>query len=156
MDFWSTSGTNARFTDCAQDSVLALNSLDDAEANGIIAYAGEGDETSIIRGIAHYHISKYFNMGAGGTLYVVFRDCSADWKEPITIMQNVANGTIFQLGVWTEQSLWTNGTDEYGINIIEKLNTVAESLRADNMPPSVVLNANTEAMRVSGEKVPLK
>ena len=101
VDFWSTSGTNALFTDCAQDSVLALNSLDDAEANGIIAYAGEGDETSIIRGIAHYHISKYFNMGAGGTLYVVFIDCSAAWKAPITIMQNVANGTIFQLVVWT-------------------------------------------------------
>lgn len=122
-------------------------------------------EVNFLNGIPAYHIREFFRMSKSesGKLYVMFADCSASW-DALEIMQRAAKGTINQIGIWTEQSLWkVNGVAErYNLNLVKGLNDKAEILAAQNQPLSVVLSANpsntgaatTEGRQINLNKVP--
>ncbi len=60
----------------------------------------------------------------------MFADCSKDWNALIE-MRRAATGSIFQLGVWTEQQLWTKPDEAataYSIGLVADLNRVAVEL----------------------------
>lgn len=123
----------------------------------------EENNVNFLHGIPHYHISEFFrlsgNIDGAGRLYVMFADCSASW-DAIEIMQRASGGTINQLGIWTEQSIWKlNGAAEkYNLNLVKGLNDKAVALAAQNQPLSLILCANpsnTGADTSEGKKVDL-
>lgn len=153
-NFWTT-GAGAAIADTWKDKVVELNSLADAEEAGITAYTGEVEEgvsTDLLAGIPYYHIRHFFNMAGGsGRLFVMFADCSKDWNAVIE-MQRAATGAIFQIGVWTEQQLWTKpdeAASAYSVGIVADLNRVAQELADDYFAPvSILLCANTSKVKV--------
>ncbi|KAA3691903.1 DUF2586 family protein [Bacteroides salyersiae] len=123
----------------------------------------EENNVNFLHGIPYYHISEFFrlsgNIDGSGKLYVMFADCSVSW-DAIEIMQRASGGTINQLGVWTEQSLWKdNGNaDKYSLNIVKSINDKAVAMASQNQPLSVILSANpsnTGANTIEGKKVDL-
>ena len=155
-NFW-TKGGGANIADTWKDKVIELNSLNDAIEAGITAYTGEVDSetsvsTDVLAGIPYYHIRQFFNMAGGsGRLFVMFADCSNDWNAIIE-MQRAASGSIFQIGVWTEQQLW-NKPDEsanaYSIGLVADINRVAVELADEYFAPaSILLCANTSKVKV--------
>lgn len=155
-DFW-TKGAGLAIADTWKDKVVELNTLNDAEEAGITAYTGEIDSetqksTDLLSGIPYYHIRQFFNMAGGsGRLFVMFADCSKDWNALIE-MQRAATGSIFQIGVWTEQQLWTKPDEAapaYSISLVADLNRVAAELADDYFAPvSILLCANTSKVKV--------
>jgi hypothetical protein len=89
--------------------------------------------------------------GGSGRLFVMFADCSKDWNALIE-MQRAANGVIFQIGIWTEQQLWTKpdeAANSYSISLVADLNRVAKELADDYFAPvSLLVNANTSKVKV--------
>lgn len=149
-DFW-TKGQGAVAATNLQDTVVELNTLEDAESLGIVAYKGtndtEGNTEDFLMGIPHYHIKQFFQAAGGeGRLYVCFADCSSNWNALID-MQKAANGMIGQIGVWTEKNLWrqTDGSAEfYALDLVTDLQAVAKNLADDYYAPvSILLSANT-------------
>ena len=123
----------------------------------------EENNVNFLHGIPYYHISEFFrlsgNIDGSGKLYVMFADCSVSW-DAIEIMQRASGGTINQLGVWTEQSLWKdNGNaDKYSLNIVKSINDKAVAMASQNQPLSVILSAypsKTGANTIEGKKVDL-
>lgn len=155
-NFWTTGG-GAKIADTWKDKVIELNSLNDAIEAGITAYTGEvGSETSqsndLLAGIPYYHINQFFSMAGGsGRLFVMFADCSKDWNAIIE-MQRAASGSIFQIGVWTEQQLWTKPDESataYTLGLVADINRVATELADDYFAPaSILLCANTSKVKV--------
>lgn len=153
-NFWTT-GAGAVIADTWKDKILELNSLADAEEAGITAYTGgieEGTSTDLLAGVPYYHIRHFFNMAGGNArLFVMFADCSKDWNAIID-MQRAAVGSIFQIGVWTEQQLWSKPDEAaatYSVNIVADLNRVAKELADDYYAPvSILLCANTSKVKV--------
>lgn len=149
-NFW-TKGAGLALAETLKDSVVELNSLDDAVKLGITEYTGEVDSEDVskdlLMGIPYYHIKHFFTLTGGtGRLFIAFADCSANWNA-IVDMQKAAHGVINQLGVWTEKSLWKI-TDEaastYSIQIVKDLQSVAEDLANNyNSPLSILLSANS-------------
>lgn len=149
-DFW-TKGAGATLADTLKDTVLELNSMEDAMEAGITAYTGEIGEDSVSKdllyGIPYYHINHFFGLANGtGRLFIMFADCSSNWNALID-MQKAAHGTISQFGVWTEQNLWKKtdpSAETYSIQIVGDLQSVGKAL-ADtyNAPASILLNANS-------------
>ena len=89
--------------------------------------------------------------GGSGRLFVMFADCSNDWNAIIE-MQRAASGSIFQIGVWTEQQLW-NKPDEsanaYSIGLVADINRAAVELADEYFAPaSILLCANTSKVKV--------
>lgn len=143
-DFWETTpGTEvaARF----KDTVVEFNSLQEAVKAGIEEYSDLTPETAknyLLNGVAYYHIKHFFNrVGGSGRLYVMFADCTTNFNAIIE-MQRVANGTISQFGVWTEQSIWkiaNVGDPTYqNSNLKTDLNTIAATLANDYAAPCVI------------------
>lgn len=155
-DFW-TKGGGATIADTWKDNVIELNSLNDAIEAGITEYTGEVDtETSesadILAGIPYYHIRQFFSMAGGsGRLFVMFADCSKDWNAIIE-MQRAATGAIFQIGIWTEQQLWTKSDEaasSYSIGLVADINRAAVELADEYFAPaSILLCANTSKVKV--------
>lgn len=155
-NFWTTGG-GASIADTWRDKVIELNSLNDAIEAGITAYTGVVDSESnvsadVLAGIPYYHIRQFFSMAGGsGRLFVMFADCSNDWNA-IVEMQRAASGSIFQIGVWTEQKLWTQpdeSANAYSINLVADINRVAAELADDYFAPvSILLCANTSKVKV--------
>lgn len=155
-DFW-TKGAGVQIADTWKDKVVELTTLAEAEEAGITAYTGEIDsETNesndLLSGIPYYHIRQFFNMAGGsGRLFVMFADCSKDWNALIE-MQRAATGAIFQIGVWTEQQLWTKPDETataYSIGLVADLNRVAVELADEYFAPvSILLCANTSKVKV--------
>lgn len=123
----------------------------------------EENNVNFFHGIPYYHISEFFrlsgNLDGAGKLYVMFADCSVSW-DAIEIMQRISGGTINQLGIWTEQSLWKdNGNaDKYNLNIVKSINDKAIAMASQNQPVSIILSANpsnTGANTIEGKKVNL-
>lgn len=115
-------------------------------------------------GIPAYHIREFFRMSGGvdsaGRLYVMFADCSKDW-DAVDVMQRAAGGMINQLGVWTEQPLWRQGSEEepYTLNLVRSLQDKAEAMAAQNQPLSIILSANpstTGAQTTAGRQIDLR
>lgn len=148
--FW-TQGVGLALVGTLKDSVIEINSLDDAVKLGITPYTGETDDDGVskdlLMGIPYYHIKHFFSLAGGtGRLFVSFADCSSNWNA-IVDMQKAAHGMISQIGVWTEKNLWKitdQSAPTYSIQLIQDLQSVAENL-ADNYyaPVSILLNANT-------------
>lgn len=155
-NFW-TEGGGANIAGTWKDKVIELNSLSDAVKAGITAYTGEVDSatnvsTDVLAGIPYYHISQFFNMAGGsGRLFVMFADCSQDWNAIIE-MQRAANGSIFQIGVWTEQKLWVKSDESaatYSIDLVADINRAAKELADEYFAPaSILLCANTSKVKV--------
>lgn len=155
-NFWTT-GSGAPIADTWKDKVIELNSLNDAIEAGITAYTGavdseSGTSTDVLAGIPYYHIRQFFNMAGGsGRLFVMFADCSQGWNAIIE-MQRAACGAIFQIGVWTEQHLWTKpdeSSNSYSIDLVTDLNRAAVELADDYFAPAhILLCANTSQVKV--------
>lgn len=157
-EFW-TKGGGANIADTWKDKVIELNSLQDAVDSGLTAYTGEvdesGDSKDILAGIPYYHIKQFFSMAGGsGRLFVMFADCSKNWDAMIEL-QRAANGVIFQIGIWTEQQLWTKpdeAASSYSINLVADINKKAIELADDYFAPvSVLLCANTSKVKVGSQ-----
>ena len=155
-DFWTTGG-GALIADTWKDKVIELNSLSDAIKAGLTEYTGQsGSEASsnnnVLAGIPYYHIRQFFSMAGGsGRLFVMFADCSKDWNAMIE-MQRASGGTIFQMGIWTEQYLWTKpdeAASAYSMNLVADINRTAVEMADDYFSPaSILLCANTSKVKV--------
>lgn len=141
-DFWST-GAAANLADSLQDKVVEFNTLADATELGITAYTGDED-TDFLSGIPYYHIRHFFKINGGeGYLYVLFADCSENW-DAVVKLQRFAHGQISQIGIWTEQQLWSSGDDTYTLNLVSDLQAEADEMADTYQSPAVILlNANT-------------
>lgn len=156
-NFWTT-GSGASIADTWQDKIIELNTLNDAVEAGLKPYSGQtGGEstanTDVLAGIPYYHIRQFFSMAGGsGRLFVMFADCSTDWNA-IVEMQRAAGGSIFQIGVWTEQLLWTKpdqAASAYSVGLVADLNRVAMELADDYFAPAqILLCANTSQVKVA-------
>lgn len=149
-DIWTT-GVGIELKDKLENNVIELNRLEDAVELGINPYTSEGD-TAFLYGIPYYHIDHFFKLAGGsGRLFIMFADCSENWNALID-MQKAANGIISQIGVWTEQHLWTQPDPEalqYSIALIGDLQSVAEDLAKNyHAPTSVLLCANSAKIDV--------
>nr|DAV91203.1 MAG TPA: tail sheath protein [Caudoviricetes sp.] len=157
-DFW-TKGPGVDIAENWKDTVVELNSLDDAVKLGITPYTGEtsteeGEPDSdgavskdLLYGIPYYHINQFFGMAGGsGRLFVMFADCSSDWNALID-MQKASGGIINQFGVWTEQKIWKKMDPEaqqYSIAIVGDLQSVAEEMANDYFAPAhIILSGNS-------------
>jgi hypothetical protein len=146
-NFWS-SGYPATVASTFQNTVVELNSLQDAIDAGIKPYDAETDATSnFLHGIPYYHIKHFFDVAGGsGRLFVMFADCSTTFNAIID-MQRAASGLISQFGVWTEQYLWSHidtSATQYAVRLVGDLNPIAQSLANDyNAPCVILLNANS-------------
>ena len=148
-DFW-TKGQGVNAAEYLKDTVVEINSLDDAEKLGITAYAEttteDGASTSLLAGIPYYHINQFFTKAGGtGRLFIAFADCSKDWNAIID-MQKASNGIISQFGVWTEQKIWKkmdSTANQYTISIVGDLESIAEQMANDYHSPSyIILSGN--------------
>ena len=104
----------------------------------------EQEKNNFFYGIPYFHISEFFRMKPDGSLYVMFADCSKNWNAIKTI-QSVANGDIKQLGIWTPQNIWSTASsseDDYSLNLVSDINTVAEELANEHRPLSVLLTGS--------------
>lgn len=146
-NFWS-SGYPATVANKFQNTVVELNSLQDAIDAGITPYDADTDVTSnFLHGIPYYHIKHFFDiLGRAGRLFVMFADCSQTFNAIID-MQKAAHGLISQFGVWTEQYLWSHidtSAASYAVRLVGDLNPIAQSLANDyNAPCVILLNANS-------------
>ena len=122
--------------------VYQIFSVKEAEAIGVLPY--KAGETVYMDGLPHLHISEYFRLNPNGTLYIMFDDCSSNW-DAISVMQNFAQGSLRQIGIWTGLKLFIKGTtdlDPYTINLVSDINAAAELIASENKPFSVLLSAN--------------
>lgn len=148
-----TSGAGAKVKDKLQGNVIALYSLKDAEEAGITPYTGTDD---LLFGIPHYHLKHYFDIAGGvsnSPIYVMFADCGQNW-DAVEQLQRAANGSINQMAVWTEQSLWKQtdpSANTYSINIVGDLNAKALKLSKENTPLSILLSANTAVISTNSD-----
>ena len=152
--FWETTPGSAA-APIFQGSVVELNNLDEAVEAGITEYTELTDTTAanyLLNGVAYYHIKQYFEaVGGSGKLYVMFADCSNNWNALVE-MQAAARNNISQIGVWTEQSIWKNVSEdgEYQYTLINELNTVASTLANDYYAPvSILLCPNSAKVKTA-------
>ncbi len=130
--------------------VIQLFSVNEAIGLGITEF--EQEKNNFFYGIPYFHISEFFRMKPDGSLYVMFADCSKNWNAIKTI-QSVANGDIKQLGVWTSQNIWSTASsseDDYSLNLVSDINTVAEELANEHRPLSVLLTGNASSADSTG------
>lgn len=130
-----------------KNQVIKLTKDDKCEEYGI--------DSTLLSGVPYYHISQFFEYADDKAyIYVMFADCSSDF-EAIQDFQYELNGKLFQIGVWTEQCLWTVQNDTYVFtDLVQKLQKQAEALggrvgvqNEGVMPLSIVLSANTVMLK---------
>jgi len=96
-----TSVLPSGFGSATASRIKQVFSVADAEGYGItstITTTSGGTASDL--DVMHYHISEYFRAQPGGNLFVgVFGTGSTDFSE-ITIMQNLADGKIRQVGIY--------------------------------------------------------
>jgi hypothetical protein len=151
-DFW-TKGQGVNAAEYLKDTVVEINSLDDATKLGITAYTEGDTNTGLLAGIPYYHIKQFFTMAGGtGRLFISFADCSKDWNAIID-MQKASNGIISQFGVWTEQKIWKkmdSTANQYTIAIVNDLQSIAEQLADDYKAPAhIILSGNSSKVTTS-------
>lgn len=150
--FWE-SGAGMDAASSLQDTILELNTLDDAVEAGIVPFTS-GTGSDVILGIAYYHIKHFFQVvGGTGRLFVAFADCKTNWNI-ILDMQKTAHGLINQFGVWTEQYLWQTADEEspYSVQIVGELQSIGENLaNSYNAPTSILLCANSAKIKTMEE-----
>ena len=137
----------------ADGDVHQIFDVNDAEALGVTEYDGSAGATNYEVGIPHFHISEFFRVNPGASLYISFADCSADW-DIIDDIQSIAQGKIRQMGVWTRQKQFDAGAtpaDPYVLRVVSDLNAKAEALATINQPVSILLSANMAAIDAAGD-----
>lgn len=148
----------ASFSFAKAEQVIEMTSTAALEANGITE--------ELLGGIPLYHINQFFTKRGGtGRLFVMFADCSKDWKA-LSKLQRYAHGLIYQVGVWTEQELWSLESADasvYSLKMLAAIESEAVNI-ANNMntPMSVLLYPNTNKLagtagasaQVSFNKIP--
>lgn len=137
----------------ANGDIFEIFSAKDAEKMGIIPFDGAEGATNYEYGIPYLHISEFFRVNAGGTLYISLADCSTNW-DIIDQMQRMAQGKIRQIGVWTRQKMMAPGAsalDPYSLRLVADLNLKAEGLGSENQPVSILLSANMTDIDTAGE-----
>ena len=129
------------------NQVQLIRNLDDIEEMGL--------DDEFMGGVPYYHIKQFYDyIGVDADLYIMFANCISNDTpdfEAIQVMQQSANGKIFQLGIWTEQCIWKSGLSDYDFtDVLGEIETQAEVLSgkvnktgADGLPLSVILNACT-------------
>lgn len=137
-----TSGTNTG----ADGDIYEVFSLKEAEALGFKPYDASNPAGNYENGVPHYHIAEYFRMKPNGHLFIGVKNMALSGNfNFIAEVQRRAQGNIRQLGVYTRQRLFTAPADEnspYVLNLVADLQNVAELLEQENMPLSIVLQAN--------------
>lgn len=153
-DIWNT-GVGATLKESLKDTVIEINSLEDADKLGLTPYSGEANK-DFLHGIPYYHIKHFFTLvGGSGRLFIMFADCSQNWNALVD-MQKASNGIISQFGVWTEKSLWKKmdeASSQYSIALVGDLQSVAEDMANNyNAPASMVLCANSAQIETGSGK----
>lgn len=112
--------------DFKAEAVQAVSTIDAAEAFGITA-----DAKSWAARVMHYQLSEVFRINSGVTLYVgIFTKPAAHTFAELAIVQNYADGTIRQFGVW-------DGLTELTKENVTLLQSQADALDLNNAPVSV-------------------
>ena len=84
--------------------VQRIYNMDDAALIGIT-------NDGFLNNLLYYHISQFYDyVGSEQELYIVIADCSKGW-DILYSMQQEINGKMFQIGVWTSQSIWARNED---------------------------------------------
>lgn len=153
-DIWNT-GVGATLKESLKDTVIEINSLEDADKLGLTPYSGEANK-DFLHGIPYYHIKHFFTLAGGsGRLFIMFADCSQNWNALVD-MQKASNGIISQFGVWTEKSLWKKmdeASSQYSIALVGDLQSVAENMANNyNAPASILLCANSAQIETGSGK----
>lgn len=135
------------------DQVQLIHNLQEAEEMGL--------SSEFMNGVPYYHIKTFYDyIGGDAALYLMFADCSGFNFEAIQTIQCLANGRIFQLGVWTEQFLWRIGEDgNYAFTeLLGNIEAQAEILSGavgksfcENLPLSIIVNACTSFVKNSDD-----
>ncbi len=124
-----------------------INNMSEAENVGLW-------KNAFMNGVPYYHIKAFYDyVGKDTPLYIKFADCSNDFYA-IEEMQTQAGGKLFQIGVWTAQSLWKtlNGSAMTFSDLCSKVETATELLTGKIgvtqesthiSPASTLLCANT-------------
>jgi hypothetical protein len=115
----------------ALDTVQVVYSLADAVALGIT--------TSVAAlAVANYHISEFFRLCPGATLYVgVFTTPAStyDWSQLTTIQKQYANGKIRQCFVYAPALT-------FALAQVTAIDTVTDALETAHMPMTVLYQPN--------------
>lgn len=76
-----------------------INNLTEAAMFGLC-------DDRFMAGVVYYHLRQFYAyIGSDAPLYICFTSDHKEWSA-IESMQMVANGKIFQIGVWTTQPIW--------------------------------------------------
>ena len=131
--------------------VIEVNKMSDLADLGITKYTGVST-ADLMFGIPYYHIAHFFaKQGDTGRLFIAFADCTSNW-DIIDQMQRTAERKINQLGIYTEQPLWSITDDTattYNLNLVGDLQTKALAMQTDNAPLSILLSANSAIVKTS-------
>lgn len=141
----------------ADGDIFEIFSVNDAESLGVTEYDASAGATNYEFGIPHLHISEFFRVNPGASLYVAFADCTSDW-DIIDQVQRLAQGKVRQMGVWTRQKLFDPGAttlDPYVLRLVSDMNDKANGLAAINQPISILLSANVTSIDSAGETTSL-
>jgi len=137
----------------ADGDIFEVFSVEDAESIGVTEFDGSVGATNYQSGIPHLHISEFFRVNPGSSLFISFADCSSDWNI-IGEVQSLAQGKVRQFGVWTRQKLWAPGAtvlDPYTLRLLSDMNAQASALAAINQPASILLSANLTSIDAAGD-----
>jgi len=132
--------------------VQVINNIEEAEEVGI-------SEGGFMGGVPYYHIKRFYDfIGADKPIYIMFSNCKSN-EEPnfdaIQTMQRESNGSIYQIGIWTEWPLWKVAENN---NYIHTDLLAAIKIQTDELcgiigeptnsasPLSVILCANTACL----------
>ncbi len=100
------------------------------------------DDAELAKNVLHYHISEFFRMNEGGTLYVMVKAGeSAVVAADLSTLQIYANGSMRQCGVFNS---------EFGTTLTAAaLKTELATLEEGGMPMSVVVTTSGEGKTVT-------
>ena len=134
------------------NQVQVINNLSDAEDYGI-------EEDGLMGGLPYYHIKCFYDfIGDEKPLYIMFANCSDEDVpdfSPIQEMQMAVNGKLYQIGVWTEWSLWKQQDgNTYGFtDLLTKIKVQTDELCGiigevtdSTSPLSILLFPNTACL----------
>lgn len=151
--------------------IISIRNVDDLEDFGIIPYTTpeEGkqpEDVNFMYGVPYYHIAEFYRgrQGQDCLLYIMFADCSKDFNA-VSIIQNATGGIAYQIGIYTEQALFSKeGTEDgtYALRLVESLETKARELEEDHAPAVILLQANpsvgdaetADTLKVDIDKIP--
>lgn len=115
----------------ADNWAVPLGSIEDLEALGFDKVEGSNDEKYV-----HYHVSEFFRMNPGATLWFGYKQYNDlnQFSEVVDLCRK-ANGKIRQLAVATPDTA-------FATTLVGYLQTQAQALEAADMPAVILYTAN--------------